>query len=114
MENYKEEIENIKRKAQCEFIRKFAYQNTVQDNLKSLEIIEKNKIIINQNRKIQKIRITLTISLVLGIILLNLITPDLLEKALAFVLVFGIILFVPLTICLLFGVEDLFWKIFKD
>lgn len=114
MENYKEKIEAIKSKAEYEFIREIAYKNIVDDTRRHLEAVKQNEIIIAQNRKIQKIRITLIVSSIIGVILLNIIIPDLLAKSLAFGLILGIVFFIPLTICILFKVDDLFWKIFID
>lgn len=114
MENYKEKIEAIKSKAEYEFIREIAYKNIVNDTQRHLEAIKQNKIIIAQNRKIQKIKITLIISSIIGIILLNIIVPDLLTKSLAFGLILGIVFFIPLTICIIFQVDDPFWKRFMD
>lgn len=114
MEKYKTRIEEIKQKAQYEFIREIAYKNIVEDSKRHLEAIEQNKIIMAQNHKNQKIRIISFLILIFGMILLNLLIPDLLAKSLAFGLIFGIVLFLPLTLCILFKVDDLFWKIFID
>ena len=114
MEKYRERIEDIKRKAKYEAIREIAYKNIVSDTKKHLEAVKQNEIIIAQNRKVQKIRISLIIGLILGVILLNILIPDLIAKSLAFGLILAMVLFLPLTICILFKVDDLFWKIFID
>ena len=114
MEKYRERIEDIKRKAEYEAIREIAYKNIVSDTKKHLEAVKQNEIIIAQNQKVQKIRISLIIGSILGVILLNILIPDLVAKSLAFGLILAIVFFLPLTICILFKVDDLFWKIFID
>ena len=114
MENCKEKIEAIKSKAEYEFIREVAYKNIVSDTKKHLEAVKQNEIIIAQNQKSKKIRISLIVGSILGVILLNILIPDLIAKSLAFGLILAMVFFLPLTICILFKVDDLFWKIFID
>jgi len=112
MEDYKEKIEDIKRKAEYEFIREMAYKNIVRDTQRHLEAVRQNEITMERNRKTKKIKVSLILGLVFGTILLNLIVPDLIAKSLAFGLIFAIVFFLPLTVYILFGADDPFWKIF--
>ena len=114
MSGYKEKIEEIKRKAEYEFIREVAYKNIVSDTQKHIEAIKHNEEIVKQNKRIKNLRIALMIGSILGFILLKILIPDLISKSLAFVLIFGIVFFLPFTICILFKVDDPFWKIFID
>lgn len=75
--------------------------------------MEENK---NEQDKIKKIIKTIAILLLTAIIttlvILTFIIPDFWEKIIAFGIVIGIVLFIPLSILLLFSKHETFWDRF--
>lgn len=65
-----------------------------------------------RKKRRQKIAITVTAIIIIILVILTFVIPDFWEKSIAFLIVLGIVLFIPFTIWLFFSHHQTFWDKF--